>query len=62
MSSTGDEEHYSGQAISRRESLAGHAHLVEKLVFNGLALLCFGTTVAWVMFLGWLFGWLIGLW
>jgi hypothetical protein len=62
MSSTGDKEHYPGQAISRQESLAGHGPLVEKLVFNGLALLCFGTTVAWVAFLAWLFGWLVGLW
>ena len=61
MSSTGDKEHYPAQGI-RRESLLGHGPLVEKLVFNGLALLCLGTTVAWVMFLGWLFGWLVGLW
>ena len=63
MSSTRDEEHFPGQTITRPEHLGVEpAPLVEKLVFNGLALLCFGTTVAWLVFLGWLFGWFFGLW
>ena len=63
MSSTRDEEHYPTRTISRRDRYgAERGPLTEKLVFNLLALLCFGTTLAWVVFLGWLFGWLVGLW
>ena len=63
MSSTSDEEHYAGQVVARSENGGvEQTPLRERLVINGLVLLCLGTTLAWVTFLGWLFGWMLGLW
>jgi hypothetical protein len=36
--------------------------LRERLAINALAMLCLATTLAWLTFLAWLFGWLVGLW
>jgi hypothetical protein len=62
MSSTGDEKHYQGGSASSSEAAPDEIPLRERLAINALAMLCLGTTLAWLTFLAWLFGWLVGLW
>ncbi len=62
MSSTGDEKHFQGGSASSSEAVPDEIPLRERLALNALAMLCLGTTLAWLTVLAWLFGWLVGLW